>query len=195
MEQLVEGDVVAERGGDPVEALRVQEQHLDRDRLAVRETQPLDAEHLGAGPEMERRGDLDRRLDAADRDQLRAGHDAAGAHLLGVARQPERLLDLRERDEGALALAAEDPLLGLEPLQHVPDGRARDAVLGAELALGGQRCAGDALADQLEQRLAQAPRLQLRDDRSRACSDSFALPSLWPPSPHHNQLDHTNRNL
>ena len=40
-------------------------------------------------------------------------------------------------DEGALALAAEDPLLGLEALQHVADGRARDAVVGAELALGG----------------------------------------------------------
>ena len=163
MEQLVQGDVVAKRGGDPVEALCVQEEHLDRDRLAVGEAEALDAQHLRVGPEAQRGRDVDSGLDAADRDQLRARDDAACAHLLGVARQPERLLDLRERDEGALALAAEDPLLGLEALQHVADGRPRDAVLGAELALGGQGRAGDALADQLEQRLAQAARLQLRD--------------------------------
>ncbi len=180
MEQLVEGDVVAERGGDPVEALGVQEEHLDRDRLAVGEAEALDPQHLRVGPEAERGRDVDPGLDAADRDQLRARDDAACAHLLGVARQPERLLDLRERDERALALAAEDPLLGLEALQHVADGRPRDAVLGAELALGGQGRAGDALADQLEQRLAQAARLQLRDRRVRAFQTG-SLPLSRPP--------------
>ena len=91
-----------------------------------------------SGAEAQRGRDVDSGLDAADRDQLRARDDAACAHLLGVARQAEPLLDLRERDERALALAAEDPLLGLEALQHVADGRPGDAVLGAELALGGQ---------------------------------------------------------
>ena len=165
MEQLVQGDVVAERGGDPVEALGVQEEHLDRDRLAVGEAETLDPQHLRVGVETQRGRDIDPGLDAGDRDQLGARDDPARPHLLGMARQPERLLDLRKCDEGALALAAEDPLLGLEALQHVADGRARDAVVGAQLALGGQGGPGRPLADELEQRLAQAARLRLRDHR------------------------------
>src|SRR5262245_5987418 len=168
MKELVQADLVAERGCDPVETLGVQEQHLDRDRLAVGEAQSLDAEHLGLGVEPQHRRHLDTRLDATDGDQLRARADDAGTHPLAVARQPERLLDLRERDEGPLALTAEDPLLGFEALKHVADRRARDAVLGTELALGRKRCAGKTVADQLEQRLAQPTRLQ-RCNRPR-CS-------------------------
>ena len=70
MEQLVQGDVVAERGGDPVEALGVEEEHLDRDRLAVGEAETLDPQHLRLGAETQRGRDVDPRLDAGDRDQL-----------------------------------------------------------------------------------------------------------------------------
>ena len=129
-------------------------------------------------------------LDAADVDQLRARDDAARAHLLGVAREAERLLDLRARDEGALALAAVDALLGLEALQHVADGRPGDAVLGAELALGGQGRAPGRLADQLEQRLAQrgATSSLARTPECARFEPRRSLPLSRPHvPPHHNR--------
>ncbi len=78
-----------------------------------------------------------------------------------MAGEPEALLDLGAGDEGALALASIDALLGLEPLQGVADGRPRDAVGGAELTLGGEAGAFGQVADQLEQGAAEPPRLRL----------------------------------
>ncbi len=70
--------------------------------------------------------------------------------------RPSRCSILALRDERALALPAVDPLLGLELLQHMADGGARDAELGAQLALGRERAPYRQAADQLEQRFAQA---------------------------------------
>ena len=105
--------------------------------------------------------DLGVRRHAAHVDQLRARDHPARPHLLGVAREAESLLDLGARDERALALHAVDALLGLEALQRVPHGRARDAELGAELALGRQGGALRQAPDHLDQRLAQQPVLRL----------------------------------
>ena len=76
MEQLVEGDVLPERGRDTVEPLGVEVQHLDRDRLTVGKAESLDLQHLGSLTEAERARDLGIGRDAADVDQLRARLDA-----------------------------------------------------------------------------------------------------------------------
>ena len=66
--------------------------------------------------------------------------------VLGVAGQLEGLLDLRLGDVGPAALPAVDALLGLEAVERLAHGRARDPEAVAELALGRHRGAGGAAA-------------------------------------------------
>ena len=135
-EQLIQRPVVAEGGGDAVEAIGVEVQHFDGDGIAVGETKSLDAQHLGLRRESELSADVETSRNTADVDELGARHDAALSHSLGVAHQLKTLFDLRPCDERALALAAKDALFEFKLAEGLANGRARDAERQAQFALG-----------------------------------------------------------
>ena len=140
VEQLVEGDVVAERGGDPVEPLGVQEQHLDRDRLAVGEAQALDPQHLarpgrGGAPSRPRCPASIRLTVISFEPGTIPRARISSVWLVEAERAPRSSRARRTCPCPGGGRSAARPRGRCE---HVADGRAGDAELGAELALGRQ---------------------------------------------------------
>ena len=152
-QRLVQRRVPLKLPAQPGEAAGGQVRGVDRHRLAVGQPEPVDAEQPAARPHRQQRRQLLVGGDVADVQDLGLRVEAVLAHALGVARELERLGDLRLGDERALALHPQQAPLDDQFGQGLPHGRPRRPVQPGELALRRHRAAGRHGRREVEQML------------------------------------------
>ena len=116
-----------------------------------------------------------------EREGPAAGDHAAAAHVLAERGHRQLLRDLRLLDVGAAAAPADEVALAGEVVERGADGQARDAEIGAELPLGGDRGADAEPLDQVEHLLARRALLRhsLGSGRRHGAGDYSRSSEKW----------------
>src|SRR4051794_36088351 len=181
-EQVVEGLALEVGGAQAGHDRFADMERLDRHRLGVGQPQPLgDHDRLGWG-DVQETAEPRAGRDDLEPERPAPGLHAAPAHVLGERGHGQLLRDLGLADERARAAASHEVALAGELVQGGAHRQARDAQVGAQLALGRDRLADAELVDQVEHLVAGLALLGHVATGARRGSAAPAGSSGLPPS-------------
>src|SRR5215217_1112407 len=149
-EQLVERAPFEVRAGEVGDDRLGHVQRLDRHRLAVGKADALSDHDPLRGRDVEEAAEARARRDDLERERPAARAHAAAAHVLGERRHRQLLRDLRLADERARAAPADEETFADKVVERRPNRQPRNAEIGAQLALRGDRLPDVEPFDQVE---------------------------------------------